>query len=78
MITRRLKKFHRGGKEKEEKQNKEKSTHTKCSKKYKWYELLKVPWFIVVYIEHDEMVVAKWIQGTKDKSCSQGAEEGTP
>jgi hypothetical protein len=52
--------------------------HPENTKQDEWNELNQVPRVVVVNVEHDQMVVAKRIEGADDKGSRKGAEEGTP
>ena len=38
----------------------------------------EIPWVMVLYVEHNQMIIAKWIEGTKYKGCRQCTEERPP
>jgi len=38
-------------------------------------QLNEVPRIVVLYVEHNEVVVSKWIEGTKNESSRQSTEE---
>jgi len=53
-------------------------THPHNSQANEWNKLKEYPWFIVLYIEEDRMLISKWIYGAEYKSCHQSAEERPP
>jgi hypothetical protein len=53
-------------------------THPHYSQANEWNKLKEYPWFIVLYVEEDRMLVSKWIYGAEYKRCHQGTEERPP
>jgi len=51
------------------------NTDPEYTEQYEWCKFNKIPWIVVLNVEHNQVVVAKWVERTQYESSSESAEE---